>query len=580
VKLGARELKSPLFLVAGVRTAAPESISRIAAEVEALGGITTSSIGLVPRQGYREPVLAEYEPGCFVNAVGLANPGVREFREGIEAVTPLPRGTFLLVSLFADGSQGEFTWEFAELARQLESAADGFELNLSCPHISSGGALLGRNPKNIVGAVEAVRSVTDKPVFVKLSANFGNIGDLAAAAELAGATGASAINTAGPGLAMMPGMALPILSHGVGGLSGRGIRPIGLASVREVARRIRGPVIGMGGIETAEDLRAYRAAGASLFGIGSALAGMPLSRVRTYLSRLLADFRAGRFSAQVAGRTTAVMNYRRFRIATIDKTAPSVARITFDQTLDCEPGQFVMLWLPEDGRGAEKPYSVAWDDPLTVAVKAVGPFSKHLLALGPGDSAWVRGPYGQTIPRLPAANVILVAGGTGAAPLVFYHLWYGPENAAADVRHLLVIGAKTRQEHIFAHDLFNAGHGHDLSIATDDGTLGFHGTALEALANELNRDPTWLHDAHVIFSCPEKMMSAGLDLIKLSVPPDRVFVILEPYMKCCVGVCGSCALEDGRSACVDGHILSMTEVARFSQFGIARRGSSGGYEPL
>ena len=217
-------------------------------DIPELGIITTKSIGPRKRAGNREPILVQYMPGGFINAVGLTNSGAEETAEKLSQLV-LPSNKFLLASIF-----GKDVEEFIFVARTLEDCVDGFELNLSCPHAKSYGMQLGQDPQIVNQIIKAVVEAVKRPVFAKLTPNAGNIGEIAKAAMEAGAYGITAINTVGPGYYSVDGQ--PVLTNKVGGLSGIGIKPIGLKCVREIRQAIgpNAPIIGMGGIVNVEDV--------------------------------------------------------------------------------------------------------------------------------------------------------------------------------------------------------------------------------------------------------------------------------------------------------------------------------------
>jgi len=230
----------PFTIPSGIITTEPSCLERMAREVSELGILTTKSIGPEPRPGNREPILAQYIPQGFVNAVGLTNPGAEEFAKKLSTIA-FPPDKFLLASIF-----GKDESEFVFVARTLEKYVDGFELNLSCPHAKGYGMQLGQD-KDVVGKItQSVVHSVKKPVFIKLTPNAGNIGEIAKAAIDSGAYGIVAINTVGPGYYSIDG--LPVLTNKVGGISGTGITPLGLRCVRDIRQAVGEniPIIGMG----------------------------------------------------------------------------------------------------------------------------------------------------------------------------------------------------------------------------------------------------------------------------------------------------------------------------------------------
>lgn len=230
-----------------------------------IGGIVTRSVTVEPRGGNRAPRVAEY-PGGMLNSVGLANPGVKAVREG---KIPWMRRHLGGLPVFVSVA-GAHAGEYAEVVAGLdgEDGFLGYELNLSCPNDAH---RVGRpfclDPKALVKVLKEVRPTTERPLLVKLAPNDPEIGATAALAAAHGADGITAINT-------MPGF-LPSrrggarLGAGRGGASGPLLLPVGLAAVQEIKAAVSVPVIGVGGILTAADARAYLDVGASLVQIGT-----------------------------------------------------------------------------------------------------------------------------------------------------------------------------------------------------------------------------------------------------------------------------------------------------------------------
>jgi dihydroorotate dehydrogenase (NAD+) catalytic subunit len=226
-----KTLSGPFTIPSGIVTTAPSIIQYFLDNVPGLGVITTKSIGPTPRAGNREPVYSQYAPGCFVNAVGLTNPGAEAALAGLRALK-IPKDRFLLTSIFGGNVQ-----EFVEVAKLVAPVSDGLELNLSCPHATGYGMAMGQDPALVAEIVAAVKAVVDIPVLPKLTPNTPDIGAIAIAAAAAGADGFCAINTVGPGYTMAHGE--PVLSNGAGGMSGSPLAPShlnGHATKRSAAR--------------------------------------------------------------------------------------------------------------------------------------------------------------------------------------------------------------------------------------------------------------------------------------------------------------------------------------------------------
>jgi dihydroorotate dehydrogenase (NAD+) catalytic subunit len=240
-------------------------------ELDRLGGLVTKAVSRAPRTGNPAPRVAEF-PGGMINSVGLANPGLSAVRES-ELPWLSSRLTRARVIVNIVGFQEE---EYAEVVTGLDgqNGFAAYELNLSCPNTARGGVEFGADPDCVTRIVRQVRSATKRPLLVKLSPVLPDIGAMALTARDAGADGITVVNT-------MPGLIYrgerPRLGHGSGGVSGPALFPVGLLAVRRVVERTQGtvPVIGVGGIRSAQDVRQYLQAGASLVQIGTAALADP-----------------------------------------------------------------------------------------------------------------------------------------------------------------------------------------------------------------------------------------------------------------------------------------------------------------
>lgn len=234
-------------------------------DLDALGGLVTKAVSLAPRSGNPPPRVAEF-PGGMLNSVGLANPGLGVARDDLlpALVRRLARARVLVNVV------GFTEEEYAEVVSGLEEVAGlaGYELNLSCPNTARGGVEFGADPESLRRVVDRVRRATRRPVFVKLSPALPDIGAMAVVARDAGADGVSVVNT-------MPGLLYRgdrfRLGQGHGGVSGPALLPVGVRATARVMERTGGmPIIGVGGIRTADDARQYLKAGAALVAIGTA----------------------------------------------------------------------------------------------------------------------------------------------------------------------------------------------------------------------------------------------------------------------------------------------------------------------
>ena len=254
------ELENPLILAAGILGSTGASLRRVARA--GAGAVVTKSLGLVPREGYRNPCVVELEDG-FINAVGLQNPSYRNFMDEIEIAREA--NVPIVASIF--GGRAE---EFREIATAMSGDVDGFELNLSCPHAEGYGAEIGSDPTIVEEVTRSVKSATDLPVWVKLTPNVRDIATIGLAAERGGADAVVAINTL-RAMAIDVESGHPILSNRFGGLSGAPIKPVAVRAVYELYQALKIPIIGVGGISSWEDAVEMMMAGASAVEIGSAV---------------------------------------------------------------------------------------------------------------------------------------------------------------------------------------------------------------------------------------------------------------------------------------------------------------------
>ncbi|MGI0078310.1 MAG: dihydroorotate dehydrogenase [Nitrososphaerales archaeon] len=286
VELCGFRIKSPLMLASGVLGISFDLFPRMIQS--GLGAIVSKSIGLEPREGYPNPTMTGTDAG-YLNAIGLANPGVEEFSSELEEHrdNKIP----LIVSIFADSPEN-----FARLAARLERYDFlAFELNLSCPHVKEVGSEIGSDPEEAANVVRAVKVTTRKPVLAKMPATIQNVPEWAKAVESVGADAIVAINTI-RAMRIDVNSRKPILSNKIGGLSGPAMRPVGVRCVYEIFESVKIPVIGVGGITNWEDSVEYFLAGARSVQIGSALGSKYLSAF-SEINRGLQDYlQKNRFS--------------------------------------------------------------------------------------------------------------------------------------------------------------------------------------------------------------------------------------------------------------------------------------------
>lgn len=530
-----KRISGAYTIPSGIVATAVPIIDYLFRHVPQIGVMTTKSIGPEPRPGYREPVYSQYAPGCFVNAVGLTNPGAVRSAQ-LFSELEVPEDRFLLTSVFGGSIE-----EFVEVAQLLAPYSDGLELNLSCPHAKGYGMAMGQDPELVRDITAAVKAAVDVPVVPKLTPNAENIGEIAEAAVAGGADALCAINTVGPGYYTAHGS--PVLSNELGGMSGKGVLPIGLKCVREIATRSAVPIIGCGGASSAEDVRAYRDAGASIVGIGSALTGLTTPEIEQYFQTL--DAQMDGSAAAIAGslvRYDVDMDFRPVELIENIRVCEDICILRFDRPIEIQAGEFIFLWVPGIG---EKPFSALTDDPFSLVVINVGEFTSKMMELKPGTRAYVRGPHGQAVRVEPESRLVAVAGGTGLAAV--YQLVR--DNGGGE----LFVGARTAARLYYLDEAEAIANTH---VATDDGSQGYKGLVTDLLDTYLAALAAEELERLRFYNCgPEAMVHAAIAVQRKYCGDDQIFSAIDYLTKCGVGVCGACAAPDGRRLCVDGPFL-------------------------
>lgn len=262
VKIGQLEMKNPVMTASGTFGYGLEFQDFV--NLEDIGGIIVKGTTLLPREGNPYPRMAETPMG-MLNAVGLQNKGVHYFADHIyPQIKDIKTNMIVNVS----GSQVEDYAETASIINELEHIP-AIELNISCPNVKQGGMAFGVSAHGAAEVVSAVRKVYKKTLIVKLSPNVTDIAEIARAVEGAGADSVSLINTL-LGMAIDAEKRKPVLSTVTGGMSGAAVKPIALRMVWQVAKAVKIPVIGLGGIMNWRDAVEFLLAGASAVQIGTA----------------------------------------------------------------------------------------------------------------------------------------------------------------------------------------------------------------------------------------------------------------------------------------------------------------------
>jgi dihydroorotate dehydrogenase (NAD+) catalytic subunit len=257
------KLKNPTILASGILGTSKHLLSRVIEN--GAGAVMIKSISFEAREGHRNPTVIAFEGG-MMNAVGYSNFGVGGARKEFVNLKGLGAPVFASVI----GTEPEDFVKVVEGLKDLDFAA--IEIPLSCPHTPGFGTLAGQDtPEKTYEITEAVVKNTKLPVFVKLSPNTKNIGEVAKSAEKAGASGITAVNTLGPGMAINLEAKKPVLDFKVGGVSGPALKPVAVRCVYDVYESVKIPIIGVGGVLTGRDAIEMMMAGAKVIGIGSGI---------------------------------------------------------------------------------------------------------------------------------------------------------------------------------------------------------------------------------------------------------------------------------------------------------------------
>ncbi|MDE5800363.1 MAG: dihydroorotate dehydrogenase, partial [Paramuribaculum sp.] len=263
VNIGELELKNPVLTASGTFGFGEEFADFV--DLNRLGGVIVKGTTLEPRQGNDYPRMAE-TPSGMLNAVGLQNKGVDYF---IDTIYPrLKEYPQMETIVNVSGSRIE---DYAEVCRRLNERTDirAVEINISCPNVKQGGMAFGTTTAGAAAVTKAVRAAFDKTLIIKLSPNVTDITEIARAVEAEGADAVSMINTL-MGMAVDVERRRPKLSTVTGGLSGPAVRPVAVRMVWQTYKAVKIPIIGLGGIMTANDALEFIMAGATAVQIGTA----------------------------------------------------------------------------------------------------------------------------------------------------------------------------------------------------------------------------------------------------------------------------------------------------------------------
>ena len=261
VEIAGMKMKNPVTTASGTFGSGMEYDQFV--DISKLGAVTTKGVANIPWPGNPTPRIAETYGG-MLNAIGLQNPGIDVF---IERDIPYlkQRNATIIVNVC-----GKSMEDYVEVVEKLgDQPVDLLEINVSCPNVKEGGIAFGQDPKALYEITKAVKAVAKQPIMMKLSPNVTNIVEMAKAAEAGGSDALSLINT-------LTGMKIDInkrkilLANQTGGMSGPAIKPVAVRMVHQVAHAVNLPIVGMGGIATAEDAIEFLMAGATAVAVGTA----------------------------------------------------------------------------------------------------------------------------------------------------------------------------------------------------------------------------------------------------------------------------------------------------------------------
>jgi len=263
IKIGSVDFNNPIFVASGTYGYGTE-VSELA-DITFLGAIVTKSITRYPREGNPPPRIVE-TPSGMLNSIGLANIGVEAY---IKKMIPLYEELKTPIIMNIAGSTEDEYCEILEMTELVSSNIAGYEINISCPNVNAGGMEFGVDCDLTEQLTTRLRKLTDRLLIMKLSPNVTDIAAIGVAAEKGGADALSAINTL-VGMSINTTNKKSNIYYGYGGLSGPAIKPVGLACVHKIYQAVDIPLIGIGGITSANDVLEYVLAGAAAVEVGTA----------------------------------------------------------------------------------------------------------------------------------------------------------------------------------------------------------------------------------------------------------------------------------------------------------------------
>lgn len=529
--------------------------------------VTTKSFQVVANAGNREPIICQPEGECFGNSVGLRNPGIDV---AVAELTHL-RSSCALLSILNVSLSASSPRDFITLIKRVEHIADMVELNFSCPHASAGfGSAIGGSLEIARSYVkEIVESVCPTPVliFIKLTPNVENIGEIAKAVIEEGADGIVAINTVGPSVYIEPHSNAPILQNklgGKGGRSGKWVFTRAIECVEEIRKAVDGnvPIIGMGGVSKGEDVAKMVKAGANVVGIGSAFGTVKQQDWIPYLSSLRTDaLSALKGEASDKAEQYVIksprMDYTPYKIRDIRYTSDDVMIMQLEGEMPFKAGQFVFLWLAGVG---EKPFSLCLASPITFIIKKRGAFTSELFKKQKGEVVYVRGLYGQPLSLAHTKEAVLLAGGTGIALLPSLAEQLRQNNTKIDIyvgsskdmrKSVEVEEGNIIEEKLKSYGNFNLVH--------DNGVIA---RVLDFIEKEAS---SYKGKACYIVGPMQFMKRAASIFVAKGADESLIFLSLEQITMCGVGLCGECSIGN-KLTCQMGTFITLAELEKMEAY--------------
>jgi len=537
--------------VSGILSTRPNLIKWIDESIPEIEIITTKSYQVKPNPGNREPIIYEKEAGSYGNAVGLKNPGMEAGYMELEKL----RNSYSMRSLLNISISANTIDDFFKLIKKFERLADIFELNFSCPHALDGyGASIGNDPAAVYDYIREIHKITEKPLFPKLTPNTDRIGEIALSAVRAGADGITAINTVGPEQFYEPVTGKPVLYNHDGhrgGKSGEWIKQIALKRIGEIRHAVGRdvPIIGMGGISKAIDVKNMIKAGANTVGLGSVFARVPRQDlIPRFVSSLKNDCLYNTNNARKFLTNHRLMLYKSYTIERIFAVIPELKIFYLNGRINSQPGQFVFIFIPGSG---EKPFAVVKDKPPTFIIRKRGELTGAMFNLSIGDRVLIRGVYGTGFPDCLRGTVYIIAGGTGAAlvPKIAEKLI----NQGKIVNTFL--GFSNKEEAVIGN-LLELPAGYTKVIDNEE-----KGEILrvlkERLVNKNLREVCFYNTGPLGFVKEAMRLEAELGAF-----PKDIYGSIETVTMCGVGLCGNCEYG-GKLLCKEGNFLSLNFIKNY-----------------